>query len=254
MEKKNDKLKSIELVFENCDSATIPADYIDSYFFEDITTTHYYRSGNIESDLICGSVFIIFNEKIYDLTYIDILGVDSSVFDRLENKDITQIIVNLQGKEEPYLHLIVGWNDQDAFFNEEQKMVLYDNRVELGINCLDIRADEDFRNTKEYSHNVPNYVYSALRTIEDRLCTYMWNKNNEVYESPFKNTGQRFHGNTFDAFAYDWSESATEDYNFKWRDYEVSWYKYLGRGMRANREISPDECAVMLDEILNTLK
>ena len=58
----------------------------------------------------------------------------------------------------------------------------------------------------------------------------MWNKNQEEYDSPFDNTGNSFIGENFEVHAYDWDEDSSQEYNFKFGDIKISWYKYLGRG------------------------
>ena len=54
--------------------------------------------------------------------------------------------------------------------------------------------------------------------------------------------------------AFDWSEPEEYEPNFEWRDYKVEWYKYLGRGMTANRPIKPDEIAEMLEDCLKAIR
>ena len=81
----------------------------------------------------------------------------------------------------------------------------------------------------------------------------MWNIYQEEYDSPFRNTGNTFHSNTFTVEAYSWDDEVDQKYNFKWRDYEITWYKYFPRGMTANRVMSPSECAEMLDDCLEEI-
>lgn len=90
--------------------------------------------------------------------------------------------------------------------------------------------------------------------------------------TPFDNSGLKFKNDVFEVNAYDWSECkcnecwengwskelckcgwSPQEYNFKWRDFEVSWYKYLGRGMSQNRPISKSELTQMLNECLNSI-
>ena len=85
----------------------------------------------------------------------------------------------------------------------------------------------------------------------------MWNIHQEEYISPFSNSGNTFKCDTYEVRAYDWSwdfdldeNSPPQPYNFKWRDLEVIWYKYLGRSTETNRIISNDEIGTMLDECL----
>jgi len=42
--------------------------------------------------------------------------------------------------------------------------------------------------------------------------------------------------------------------NFKWRDLEISWYKYVGRGMSANRKMTTKEIEEMLDDCLKAIE
>lgn len=87
---------------------------------------------------------------------------------------------------------------------------------------------------------------SALMAIEIRLCLRMarWDS---TYPSPFANTGNKFHCNTFMVEAYSWDEEAAQPWNFKYRDVEVRWYKYLGSDMSVNRDLSTREIEEMLD-------
>lgn len=112
---------------------------------------------------------------------------------------------------------------------------------------------------------VPGSVENALTTIRGLM-------ESKSKNSPFGNSGERFKNHVFECNAYDWSEcrcSGSWDndwsdekctcgwkpqlYNFKWNDFEVSWYKYLGRGMSMNREIKSKELNKMLSECLSSL-
>lgn len=41
--------------------------------------------------------------------------------------------------------------------------------------------------------------------------------------------------------------------NFEWRDVKVWWYKYLGRGTYANKELTPEIVNEMLNDCLNNI-
>jgi hypothetical protein len=99
-------------------------------------------------------------------------------------------------------------------------------------------------------HEVPDIWDAALCFIRDELERVMWNVRQKEYASPFANAGERFDCPTFSVHAYSWDESKEQPWNFKWRDVEISWYKYLGRGMSANRLLSPELAAEMLAECL----
>lgn len=101
-------------------------------------------------------------------------------------------------------------------------------------------------------YEVPDIMDAALCRIRDRLDTVMWNTHQKEYDSPFGNTGNSFKNETFEAVAYDWV-SDDQPFNFAWRDLRISWYKYLGRGMSANVEITPDLAAECLRDCLQSL-
>lgn len=101
-------------------------------------------------------------------------------------------------------------------------------------------------------YNASNLLEAALRAIDDNLCTAMWNVNQEKYNSPFSNTGNVFECDTFKVAAYSWGDDE-QPWNFKWRGIEVSWYKYLGRGMSVNKVVTYDEVAEMLDDCLKAI-
>lgn len=103
-------------------------------------------------------------------------------------------------------------------------------------------------------HDASNLMIAALRAIGDDLERIMWNIHQEVYASPFGNTGNSFKEiKEFQVEAYSWNEEYEQPWNFKWKDIEVSWYKYNGRGTSVNREVSPLEIAQMLDACLSAL-
>ena len=107
-------------------------------------------------------------------------------------------------------------------------------------------------------YECPEYLSALLRDVDRRLCVLMWNINQEEYDSPFANSGnvEGFKNDTFEVHAFSWDNDYEQPFNFKCGDFEVSWYKYLGRGMTMNRKIAPDEaieifnkCAKSLNEI-----
>jgi hypothetical protein len=71
---------------------------------------------------------------------------------------------------------------------------------------------------------------------------------------PFSNTGADFKCNAFEVESYSWNEDIEQPYNFKWRDLEVSWYKYCGRGMSVNRVPKVREIIEMVHECLDELR
>lgn len=104
--------------------------------------------------------------------------------------------------------------------------------------------------TQKFS--VPEIMEAALFHIRHRLDTVMWNIHQREYANPFGNTGSTFKNDVFEANAYSWSDDL-QPFNFAWKDLRISWYKYLGRGMSANMEITPELAAVCLSECMASL-
>jgi hypothetical protein len=94
---------------------------------------------------------------------------------------------------------------------------------------------------------------AALRAISNELDRAMWNIEQEEYSSPFDNTGNRFECDTFKAHAYSWGDDE-QPWNFKWRDVEISWYKWSGRGLSTNKPLPPDLISEMLDDCLGAVR
>jgi len=88
-------------------------------------------------------------------------------------------------------------------------------------------------------------VLNALREI--------FNVFKGVNNNPFGNTGASWKNNVFEVKAYSWSDEADQEYNFKWKDFTVSWYKYLGRGGSQNKILTTDEIEQMAKECLSSL-
>ena len=83
---------------------------------------------------------------------------------------------------------------------------------------------------------VPEIMDAAMQYIRYELGRVMWNIRQENYSDPFGNTGEKFDCDCFSAHAYSWSDGATQPWNFKCGDVEISWYKYMEIGRAACRE------------------
>ena len=99
---------------------------------------------------------------------------------------------------------------------------------------------------------VPAIMDAVLEAIDSELCRVMWNQNQEQYLSPFRNTGNTFKNDVFEVNAYSWGDDE-QPFNFAWKDLRISWYKYLGRGMSANIEISPALASECLEACLASI-
>lgn len=68
--------------------------------------------------------------------------------------------------------------------------------------------------------------------------------------SPAENNGAVFENEVFSMRAYYWGDedNISQLPNFKYKKFEVTWYKYIGRGSAQNRKVSVEEFnSVFLD-------
>jgi len=100
---------------------------------------------------------------------------------------------------------------------------------------------------------VPEIMEAALASISSELDRVMWNIHQEPYDNPFSNSGNRFDCDEFKVHAYSWGDD-DQAFNFAWKDLRISWYKYLGRGMSANQEITPQMASDCLVACLNAVR
>lgn len=102
-------------------------------------------------------------------------------------------------------------------------------------------------------YECPMWIEAFLAYIDNELRRIMWNINQKEYESPFSNTANEYENDTFHVQAYCWNENIVQRYNFKYKDIEISWYKYCGRGMSINRKITYKEGIDMLNDCVKSL-
>lgn len=102
-------------------------------------------------------------------------------------------------------------------------------------------------------YEVSELLECALRHIDWHIGIKYWNENQEELESPFQNTGNKYIGSNFTVRAFDWSEPDEYLPNFEYKDIKIWWYKYIGRGMYANKEVTPDMVNDMINDILSGL-
>ena len=92
-------------------------------------------------------------------------------------------------------------------------------------------------------------VINALVAMQNLW--YIFKKDDDC---PFDNTGAKYKGKKFEIHAYSWSEEEEQEFNFKWRDIKISWYKCLGRGTTINRKMKHREVEEMLMEYVKEFK
>ena len=105
------------------------------------------------------------------------------------------------------------------------------------------------------------YVYviqGCLNKIDDEMCRLFWNENQMEYDSPFLNTGNIYRNDTFEVRSYYWGddENLMRLPNFKYKDFEVRWYKHSNRCTTASKdsELTLDFLAEMVEDCISSLR
>ena len=103
-------------------------------------------------------------------------------------------------------------------------------------------------------YDCPQILEACLLAISYEYERVTWNATQKEVVSPFDNTGGETYDNkVFSVHSYSWTDD-DQPYNFKYKDIEVRWYKYLGRGMRLNREVTLEEIEELLINCLESLE
>jgi hypothetical protein len=75
--------------------------------------------------------------------------------------------------------------------------------------------------------------------------------------SPFLNTGNEYHNDTFSVSAYYWGEDENEQNrpNFRYKDFKAHWYKHAHRGLFVDcpHEVDAEFLSEMLNDCLESL-
>jgi hypothetical protein len=75
-------------------------------------------------------------------------------------------------------------------------------------------------------------------------------------DNPCDNTGAEYENDVFLISAYNWNdeEEPLPNFWFKPLNYQVEWYKHLGRGNFANRPITIDDAYDMLNKCIASIE
>lgn len=288
-------LKSVDFVFENCETFRVPADGIHRLFMSDIHysfdvhpngLSEWTKPGEMSYWAYVDYAGVILNEKGMNILsdWSEMFNDAEILKERIKGNDITHFDFNFT--DGTNLYVGVPWEDGKSEYDNKyqhnsikDKMVFIDISKDIDEKQLEeenesyydfetfeindekpvqLRFNEDFSDIEpdkeEFNYDVPNYIEAALNQIDTELNRVMWNIHQQEYDSPFSNSGEEYKDDIFEVEAYDWDDESEQEYNFKWKDYKIRWYKYCGRSMEANRYMSPQECAEMLDECLADIR
>ena len=108
--------------------------------------------------------------------------------------------------------------------------------------------------TSEYS--CPEFIEAGLKHLSNEIERVEWNITQKEYDSPIYNNSEHYKTDIFTMDSYYWGddESIEQIPNFKHGDFEVRWYKYLGRGMSMNKEIDANKFFEIIDLCLKSVR
>lgn len=123
----------IELIFENCDSITLPIDDIEYFYANNIQQSMNLQDNQLNIYKSVGDLTISIRKSAFNkLTdFADMLDNEEEIeYHKLKNRinssDITQIhFINFQ--DETVESLYVEWSDEDEWHNKYQKQEIIDD-------------------------------------------------------------------------------------------------------------------------------
>lgn len=123
----------MELIFENCDSITLPIDDIEYFYANNIQQSINLQEGQLNIYKSVGNLMLSIRKSAFDkLTdFADMLDDEEEIeYHKLKNRinssDITQIhFINFQ--DETVESLYVEWSDEDEWHNKYQKQEIIDD-------------------------------------------------------------------------------------------------------------------------------
>lgn len=123
----------MELIFENCDSITLPIDDIEYFYANNIQQSMNLQEGQLNIYKSVGNLTLSIRKSAFDkLTdFADMLDDEEEIeYHKLKNRinssDITQIhFINFQ--DETVESLYVEWSDEDEWHNKYQKQEIIDD-------------------------------------------------------------------------------------------------------------------------------
>lgn len=131
----------MELIFENCDSITLPIDDIEYFYANNIQQSMNLQEGQLNIYKSVGNLTLSIRKSAFDkLTdFADMLDDEEEIeYHKLKNRinssDITQIhFINFQ--DETVESLYVEWSDEDEWHNKYQKQEIIDDEyIVININ------------------------------------------------------------------------------------------------------------------------
>jgi hypothetical protein len=101
----------------------------------------------------------------------------------------------------------------------------------------------------------PLFIEAGLMYLAREIELSEWNRTQKQFDAPVVNNGGEFKTGEFAMHAYYWGDDEALEArpNFKCGDFEVRWYKYLGRGMSMNRDIDANDYFAIIEKCVGSL-
>ena len=123
----------MELIFENCDSITLPIDDIEYFYANNIQQSMNLQEGQLNIYKSVGNLTLSIRKSAFDkLTDFADMSDDEEEIEyhklknRINSSDITQIHF-LDKHYDPVESLYVEWSDEDEWHNKYQKQEIIDD-------------------------------------------------------------------------------------------------------------------------------
>lgn len=102
----------------------------------------------------------------------------------------------------------------------------------------------------------PEFIEAGLRYLASEIERVEWNLTQKEYEAPTANNGGQYKTDAFEMYAYYWGEDENlcNRPNFKCGEFEIRWYKYLGREMSMNKDIDANDFFKIMDKCLKSVR
>ena len=135
----------MELIFENCDSITLPIDDIEYFYANNIQQSMNLQDGQLNIYKSVGNLTISIKKSAFDkfTDFADMLDNEEEkeyhkLKNRINSSDITQIhFINYQ--EETVESLYIEWSDEDEWHNKYQNQEIIDDKyLVININNKEV--------------------------------------------------------------------------------------------------------------------
>ena len=131
-----EKLQSLTIIFENCESITLTPDMFKGLIVSGITENYFinccqYIDGEVLGERYkCNEFQISINTKGMDTLTQMGTSFEETLKDRLKHSDITHVRLNFNDKSH---EMAVPWDSEDQYTNLKQSVIFHADRIDISI-------------------------------------------------------------------------------------------------------------------------